>query len=100
MDWGYGGDGWSEKRKHEFLCAAMNKLDTTENLLNTVLFIPTPEGQKILQSEAYYKGVNDGAAVISAAFEKLMPDEDDPLDRKAMGLAEDSKRTRHLLCCA
>lgn len=88
MDWAYGGSSWSETRRHEFLCAAMNELDTTESLLNSLLLIPSPEGQKILQSEAYVKGVNDGVAVIGAAYGKLIPNEDDPLDMEAMSLAK------------
>lgn len=88
MDWGFYGSDWSPKRKHEFLCTAMNELDSTESLFNNFMSLSTPEGQKMLHSEEYGKGFNDGVAVIGSAYGKLVPTGDDPLDVEAESLAK------------
>ena len=48
MDWSFGGETWTPKRREEFIASAMNEMDPAGNLLGMYMSLYTPDGQNML----------------------------------------------------
>ena len=84
----YGGANWSEKKKGRCSIEAMLTIDPSGKLKRHFVALIDPEVRdQIWSSEPYREGYNAAILVVGAAYNRLYPDDPDPILAEAKPLA-------------
>lgn len=89
IDFAFNGSGWSSTKRGEFYKEAFSIIDPTDSLWKQSIEMGKNPGihSQLMENQDYKNGIQDGTTYIGVLYNKLKPDDPDPILVKARELA-------------